>query len=163
MSISVRTIETGEVPSKCWSPPESVLKRYRDAYGSSLRQWVEEVRGESCQCCAYNCDGVEHIGHGYSVILVNIRFPKTLSEKLRAMYQDFRGIDRNIHGVSDETAATALHDKYGNRASALFTCNECYHQHGHHREGEWWEIGGDIGETPVYERAVGKFPVQSLV
>lgn len=159
MSVTVRTIETGEVPERMWDPPAEVLARYRDAYGGSLRHWVETVRDESCQC--YGClETIEKIGRGESIIMVDIRFPRSFTERLHAAYQDFRGIDRNIHGVSAETAANALHDSYGNRASALFTCGECYSQHGHHREGEWWPVDGEPGEKLIYRRAVGDFPLE---
>ena len=68
-------------------------------------------------------------------------------------------MNRNIHGVSTETAATSLHDAHGNRADALFTCDECHYQNGHHREGERWALDGEFGETPVYQRAVGASPI----
>lgn len=152
MSISVRTLETGEVPDRCLEPQESMIQRYRGTYGGSLKQWVEEVRGESCRCSTPNCDGIDEIGYGDSVIMVDIRYPKNLFEKAQAAYQDFRGIDRNIHGVSDETAAMALHDADGNRASAYFTCDHCHYQYGHHREGQRWVLDGDAGGNPVYSR-----------
>lgn len=161
MSISVRTIETGKVPSGCVEPPESLLEQYRDTYGGSLRQWVEEVRGESCQCQTYECEGIDEIGRGDSVIRVSIRFPKTITEKIRAAYQDIRGYRRNISNVSEETAANALHDAHGNLARAHFTCGRCGYQYGHHREGERWKLSTDVGEASIYGQAVGDFPLQS--
>jgi len=161
MEISVRTIETGEVPSGCVEPPESLLLQYRDAYGGSLRQWVEEVRGESCQCQTYECEGIDEIGRGDSVIRVYIRFPETITEKIRAAYQDIRGYHRNISNVSEETAANALHDAHGNLARAHFACGRCGYQYGHHREEERWELRANSDEATIYWRAVGDFPLQS--
>jgi hypothetical protein len=159
VGVSVRTIESGRLPAGQESPPEEVLKQYRESYGGSLRNWVETVRGRSCQC--FNCEasGIDRVGYGDSVIVVSIEFPKTIKEKAIAKFQDTIGLDRNISQTPKKKAEKALHDKHGNRAEAVFTCDHCGFRYSHYKEGKRWTFTGEKNENPIYQYACGEFPV----
>ncbi|SEO96591.1 hypothetical protein SAMN05216388_10252 [Halorientalis persicus] len=161
-TINVLAIETGEVPP---GPMASMhtIEQYRETYGGSLRTWVETVRGESCKCTASLCDNVIEVGHGESKIKIWIYQPETVKEKLQAICQDFRGLNRNIQPTTTKATATALHDAEGNRAGACFTCGECGTYHSYDEEGEKWSVTGEIDEKPIYEYATGGFPVEQPV
>lgn len=159
-AVSVRAIEAGDSPQDCNDQPSDKIKRFRAVYGGSLRQWVNVIRGRSCERIEGPCDGVDNIGHGNSKIKVEIRFPRHAVEELRAVYQDLRGQDRNLADVPKEVATIALHDAEGNRATAYFKCGDCGQVYYHKREGETWSLSGVDGGRPAYRSAIGDFPIR---